>query len=134
MNHYLHLYFKALPEDDGDDAIAGNSAASVPSFPDLEVKIAKGIQQLGGNVFPKLNWSAPRDASWIANTGTLKCNIPGEIFLLLKASDFVTHDLTAAFECCPPPLADGDLSASESTEKDIKYTIGMYSILVLAIF
>ena len=30
------------------------------SFPELEAKIAKGIEQLGGNVLPKLNWSAPR--------------------------------------------------------------------------
>lgn len=42
---------------------------ATPSFPDLEKKLSKGIEKLGGAVFPKLNWSAPRDASWISNTG-----------------------------------------------------------------
>jgi len=43
-------------------------------------------------VIPKLNWSAPRDATWI-NEGTMKCHTPGDIYLLLKSSDFITHDV-----------------------------------------
>jgi len=31
-----------------------------PSFPELVDAIEKSIGQLGGAVFPKLNWSSPR--------------------------------------------------------------------------
>jgi hypothetical protein len=53
---------------------------------------------LGGQVFPKLNWSSPKDATWIATEKNLKCRNYADIFLLLKSSDFVTHDLTCAFD------------------------------------
>lgn len=51
-------------------------------------------------MFPKLNWSSPRDASWIVATNTLKCHHAADIFLLLKSSDFVAHDLAHAYEDC----------------------------------
>ncbi len=34
-------------------------------FPELYATIQAAIESLGGAVFPKLNWSAPRDASWM---------------------------------------------------------------------
>ena len=71
-----------------------------PSFPDLEREITKAIKELGGEVFPKLNWSAPRDACWISPNGTLKCSSFQDICLLLKSSDFIVHDLMNAFEYC----------------------------------
>ncbi|KAF9980406.1 hypothetical protein BGZ65_005147 [Modicella reniformis] len=71
-----------------------------PYFPALEREIAQAIEDLGGEVFPKLNWSSPRDASWIATTNTLKCHNIADIFLLLKSSDFVAHDLIHAYEDC----------------------------------
>ena len=40
-------------------------------------KISVAIDELGGNVFPKMGWSAPRDASWI-NNNTLKCSLVGK--------------------------------------------------------
>ena len=103
------------------------------------------IKELGGAVFPKLNWSSPKvsssknvecslrgerekeikkvcfnvgpkkknknllsffhflrpqDAVWISTTGSLKCVTPGDVFLLLKSSDNIMHDLTMAFEGC----------------------------------
>ena len=41
-----------------------------------------------------------QDATWISTTNTLKCNSPSDIFLLLKSSDFIAHDLDHAFEEC----------------------------------
>ncbi|CAG8438248.1 579_t:CDS:2 [Ambispora leptoticha] len=73
---------------------------SLPSFPELENQIWDIINKFDGAVFPKLNWSSPRDATWIAATNTLKCNSPSDIFLLLKASDFIAHDLDHAFDDC----------------------------------
>ncbi|CAG8601569.1 5524_t:CDS:2 [Rhizophagus irregularis] len=72
----------------------------LPSFPDLEQQIWDIIDEFDGSVFPKLNWSSPRDATWISATNTLKCNSPSDIFLLLKSSDFIAHDLDHAFDDC----------------------------------
>ena len=58
---------------------------------------------------PKLNWSAPKDATWIAATNSMECSFPNDIYLLLKSSDFVTHDLEQAFDGCD----DADSSAPE---------------------
>ena len=68
-------------------------------FPALEQRLREAIEELGGAVFPKLDWSAPRDAGFLRG-GSLKCETPGDIFLLLKGSDFVAHDLTHAFDAC----------------------------------
>jgi len=68
------------------------------SFPELELQVAAAIRRLGGKVLPKLNWSAPKDATWLY--GSLQCEKPSEIFTMLKASDFVAHDLCHAFDDC----------------------------------
>lgn len=60
--------------------------------------IENTIEELGGTVAPKLNWSAPKDATWIAATNSMECRTPNDIYLLLKSSDFVTHDLAHAFD------------------------------------
>ncbi|XP_070559091.1 translation initiation factor eIF2 assembly protein-like isoform X1 [Ptychodera flava] len=72
----------------------------VPHFPEFNSKVKDTIEELGGNVFPKLNWSSPRDATWIAFNGSLKCSCPNDVYLLLKSSDYVTHDLTKPFSGC----------------------------------
>lgn len=112
-----------------------HGAPPQPSFPELEAEMREAIAELGGAVFPKLNWSAPKvrlplrlsplarafasgphycapppspppaahsaqDATWISTTGTLKCDSPSEVFVLLKSSDFVVHDLAHA--CASP--------------------------------
>ncbi|KAA8909238.1 hypothetical protein TRICI_004550 [Trichomonascus ciferrii] len=71
-------------------------------FPELHQKILDTIQSLGGSVTPKLNWSAPRDATWISTTNNLKCVTAADIYILLKASSYITHDLTQAFDDCDP--------------------------------
>ncbi|KAL3423983.1 cell cycle control protein cdc123 [Phlyctema vagabunda] len=72
--------------------------ASLP-FPELLQEMQNAIDELGGMVAPKLNWSAPKDATWIS-MNSMACNTPSEICLLLKTSDFVTHDLEHAFDGC----------------------------------
>ncbi|KAL3852393.1 hypothetical protein ACJMK2_016044 [Sinanodonta woodiana] len=74
--------------------------AEPPKFPEFENLVKKSIKKLGGCVFPKLNWSAPRDAAWISFDKTLKCICPNDIYLLLKSSDFITRDITQPFALC----------------------------------
>ncbi|KAL4591261.1 hypothetical protein LXL04_004219 [Taraxacum kok-saghyz] len=81
-----------------------------PSFPQLESQINQSIAALGGSIFPKLNWTSPKDSSWISPTGTLKCTSFTEIVLLLKSSDSLVHDLCHAYDLCndrtAPPRPD----------------------------
>ncbi|KAK8212666.1 D123-domain-containing protein [Phyllosticta capitalensis] len=64
---------------------------------DVHAQIKNTIEELGGKVVPKLNWSAPKDATWI-NANSMECRTPSDVYLLLKSSDFVTHDLEHAFD------------------------------------
>lgn len=72
------------------------------SFPSLTEEIQVAINTLGGDsnnkgCMPKLNWSSPKDATWI-NCGSLKCTKPGDVYLLLKSSEFVAFDLERAWK------------------------------------
>lgn len=70
-------------------------------FPETHQLIKEKIAELGGAVAPKLNWSSPKDAKWISpHQNTLKCTSPNDIYLLLKSSSFVSHDLVHAFDDC----------------------------------
>lgn len=76
-------------------------------FPETHELIKQKIAELGGSVAPKLNWSSPKDAKWISpHQNTLKCTTPNDIYLLLKSSSFVSHDLLHAFDDCTdtPPM------------------------------
>lgn len=76
------------------------------------------IAELGGKVHPKLNWSAPKDATWISATNSMECRTPNDIYLLLKSSDFVTHDLEHAFDDVESESEGeaGEHTAPEGTE------------------
>lgn len=67
---------------------------------DIHQKIKETIKELKGAVHPKLNWSAPKDATWIAATNSMECRAANDVYLLLKSSDFITHDLEQAFDGC----------------------------------
>lgn len=88
--------------DGGSDSEDGNEnrqeSTQVANFPELQLQVEEAIAHLGGSVLPKLNWSAPKDARWIL--GSLKCDTALEVFTLLKASDFVAHDLCHSFDHC----------------------------------
>jgi len=85
-------------------------------FSEIHQQIKETISELGGLVAPKLNWSAPKDATWISmKKNSMECATPNDIYLLLKSSDFITHDLEHAFDDCAPD--------STVTEDDINYVL-----------
>lgn len=89
-------------EDSGSEDDEESAPSRLPPnqrFPGLHQKIKDTIKELGGEVAPKLNWSSPRDAAWISpHQNTVKCTSPNDIYLLLKSSNFITHDLDHAFD------------------------------------
>ncbi|EFB21343.1 hypothetical protein PANDA_014642, partial [Ailuropoda melanoleuca] len=85
-----------------------------PEFPEFTTKVQEAINSLGGSVFPKLNWSAPRDAYWIAMNSSLKCKTLSDIFLLFKSSDFITRDFTQPFIHCTDDSPDPCIEYEES--------------------
>ena len=104
-----------LDSELGSSDSESDSEAPDPSekWLDLHNQVKNTIASLGGSVYPKLNWSAPKDATWMSATNTMECRTANDIYLLLKSSDFVTHDLEHAFDGC----AD-DFSESESEDND----------------
>ncbi|EKG21017.1 D123 domain-containing protein [Macrophomina phaseolina MS6] len=98
------------PEEDGDDGDDDPSR----EWPDVHNAIRDTITELGGRVCPKLNWSAPKDATWINATNTMDCRTPGDIYMMLKSSDFITHDLEHAF-------ADTEDEGGNATVPEVPY-------------
>jgi hypothetical protein len=81
-------------------------------------KVQDAITELGGSVVPKLNWSSPKDALHMAlSKNSMECKSANDIYLLLKSSIFVTHDLEHAFDDCV------DLPHSKINAEDIPYTL-----------
>jgi hypothetical protein len=87
------------------------------NFPDLDVAIATAIEQLGGEVMVKLNWSSPLDAVWM-NAGTLKCRNPSEVYLLLKSSDRIVFDLEHMYDLCKAQSTPAESTLGIGTDKD----------------
>ena len=88
-------------EDDSDsDSDSGSEEAdtrpAVPAdFPELARQLQAAIDTSGrAGVFPRLTWSAPTDAAWMAADSTLSCRTPAQVLLLLKSSDKVSNDLS----------------------------------------
>ncbi|OJJ04706.1 hypothetical protein ASPVEDRAFT_136931 [Aspergillus versicolor CBS 583.65] len=111
---YLHADGIVLPpedtpptDDDDLDEFSDDSDVEEESDPskdweDIHSQIKSTIAELDGKVTPKLNWSAPKDATWMAATNDMQCRTPNDIYLLLKSSDFITHDLEHPFDDCVP--------------------------------
>ncbi|WVR06640.1 hypothetical protein IAU60_003672 [Kwoniella sp. DSM 27419] len=73
-----------------------SSEAPVYKLPRLNAAIREALDKHGGAVFPKLNWTSPRDAAFIlpqTAAGPLHCTSPADVYLLLKSSNFISHDL-----------------------------------------
>ena len=92
-----------------DDSEEEDDEDIVPHFPEFSSQIRDAVRRLGGEVFCKLNWSSPRDATWVAFGNSLKCTQLSQIYLLLKSSEFLSHDLLDPFHGCD----DSDASASQ---------------------
>lgn len=91
---------------DDEEEEADKTTDPSQAWLDIHQKIKSTISELGGSVMPKLNWSAPKDATWISATNSMACTTPNDIYLLLKSSDFVTHDLEQVFDDCEDESED----------------------------
>lgn len=91
-------------DDEGPDPAA--------DWLDIHQTVKCTIAELDGSIVPKLNWSAPKDATWISATNSMECRTPNDIYLLLKSSDFVTHDLEHAFDDCESDDDDDETAIS----------------------
>lgn len=92
----------ASANENDDSSTASDDEDEDPStaWRETHLAIQRCIRELGGRVLPKLNWSAPKDATWINATNSMDCYSANDVYLLLKSSDFVTHDLEHAFYGC----------------------------------
>lgn len=74
---------------------------------------------------PKLNWSAPKDATWMIAGNSMECRAPGDVYLLLKSSDFITHDLDLAFDGCvdDSPPSGPSASGAGPAQAVVPYTL-----------
>ena len=85
---------------DWDDNNVNDADSDQKTFPEFSKEVEKQISNFGGEVFIKLNWSSPKDATWMALNNSLRCNSLSQIYLLLKGSDFIAHDLNQPFKDC----------------------------------
>ncbi|KAI6119972.1 D123-domain-containing protein [Pisolithus croceorrhizus] len=87
-----------LSDNDTDDEREDMATAAKHfSFPELDERIRSVIREYKA-VFPKLNFSSPKDASWVLPASSpLKCTSPADVYLLLKSSDFITHDFSIEY-------------------------------------
>lgn len=105
---------EGVPEDESSgDEDQDELPDPTLKFQEFHEQVKQTIADLGGAVTPKLNWSAPKDAQWISTTNNLKCVTASDVYLLLKASSYVAHDLTEVFN-------DADASESKDTS-DVDY-------------
>ncbi|KAJ6088392.1 hypothetical protein N7486_009653 [Penicillium sp. IBT 16267x] len=113
-------------DDDLDTFSDSGEEAEDPSteWADIHTQIKDTIAEFG-KVTPKLNWSAPKDATFMSATNDTKCATSNDVYLLLKSSDFITHDLQHPFEdCVPDSTINGDgpeAPAVDSPIPDVPY-------------
>jgi len=101
--HTAPARIERFDDTDSDSDTASEGEVPVPPdkrFPGFHETLERTIKELGGSVAPKLNWSAPKDAAWISRFNTMKCTTANDIYLILKSSSFINHDLDHAFDGC----------------------------------
>ncbi|CDK25025.1 unnamed protein product [Kuraishia capsulata CBS 1993] len=94
--------------DDEDSSNAYQDPSE--AFKDVHKTIISTISEFGGVVTPKLNWSAPQDATWMMVDNSTRCRSANDVYLLLKSSDYINHDLGYAF----------DIVTEESAQDEVK--------------
>lgn len=82
-----------------------------PDFPEFDAQIRKALEKFNKKVFIKLNWSSPKDAFWSLNK--LSCSRLSDVYMLLRSSDFINHDLNEPFSDCS--------DADESSDSNFTY-------------
>jgi len=119
---YLHADGVVLPADGGDgdeDDEATVMLARDEEYQRLRAWMLATIDEYGGAVMPKLNWSAPKDAVWVATGSTLKCQTTDDVWLLLKSSDHIAYDLSYPFATC----ADAGSAAASAAAATMGYQL-----------
>jgi D123. len=117
------------PTDDDNLDTFSDSGEEEPDpsteWQEIHSQIKNTISEFGGIVTPKLNWSAPKDATFMAATNDTQCRSPNDIYLLLKSSDFITHDLDHPFDDCVPDTTDDEPTSStvDSPLPDVPYSL-----------
>ncbi|KAI9789892.1 MAG: hypothetical protein M1835_001359 [Candelina submexicana] len=117
-----------------EDHTSDSESEEDPSvhFREIHQQIKDIIAELGGKVAPKLNWSAPKDATWISATNSMECRLPSEVYLLLKSSDFVSHDLEHAFDgCIDSPPSDPSSPNQAASQEPIPYHLVLRKYILL---
>ena len=83
-------------EENDEEADEEQNSCDEIHFPELNQQIQNALDTLGP-CMPKLNWSAPKDVTWL-NEATMKCGTIGDVYLLVKSSDFILFDLEHALD------------------------------------
>lgn len=105
--------------DSGTDDEEEEATDPSQAWLDIHQNIKSTIFELDGSVMPKLNWSAPKDATWISATNSMACTTPNDVYLLLKSSDFITHDLEQVFDDCEDESGIESESGNEDEESSV---------------
>ena len=105
-------------EGSGGGAPGGAGFEETAVFADFRRAVDAAIAELGGAVTPKLNWSSPKDTAWLNPTRTLRCENADTVFLMLRASDRIAHDLCHAFDGW-----EGDAEADGARGGDLPFTL-----------
>lgn len=98
-------------------ALPSTSATHSQALADVRVAVDAVLARFGGRAFPKLNWTSPRDASWML--GSMQCSSFEDVMLLLQSSDFAVHDMTAAYTGCEKEEEEKEREGEEEEEEEV---------------
>lgn len=116
MDSDLNNNKSEFSDDDSTDWDTDEAALEdYPDFPEFDAKINEALKTFRNKVFIKLNWSSPKDAYWALNK--LSCDRLSDIYIQLRSSDFINHDLTEPFSDCE------DKERSVEILKDLQYNL-----------
>lgn len=87
------------------------------AFQSVRAQVEAVLRRFKGKAFPKLNWTSPRDASWML--GTMQCVNFEDVFLLLKSSDFAVHDMTEAYAGCQALEDDANSTVAQQQTRPL---------------
>lgn len=107
---YLYTQFPTREKDPYDTSDSWSTESSSSSaetggapaeeLAEVYARVKDAINDLGGCVIPKLQWSCPKDASWMMPNNTIQCSTADDVFLLLKSSDRIAHDVEVLQQIC----------------------------------
>ena len=107
--------FDEIDEDDDWNDEINDDSKTYPEFDVFDKKVLEAMNKMNNKIFIKLNWSSPKDAHWALNK--LSCQCLSDVYILLKSSDFITHDLIEPFNDCD------DLNENDEKIKNLKYVL-----------